>query len=268
MTPGTGATGERLPVIGMGSWLTFDVGDDRHARAARLEVLRAFFAHGGGMIDSSPMYGSSEEVIGRCLRAFAGYHRPVQRHQGVDARRRLGRGQMGASRSYWGVERFDLMQIHNMLDWETHLGTLKDWKAEGRIRYLGITTSHGRRHEELEAALKRERFDFVQLTYNILDREVERRLLPLAAERGVAVIVNRPFQRGGLFRRVRGKPLPAWAGEIDCSSWAQFSSSSSSRTRPSPAPSRRPRAWSIWSRTWARARPPAGCRDAAADGRP
>ena len=122
----------------------------------------------------------------------------------------------------WGVTGFDLMQIHNMLDWETHLETLKAWKEEGRIRYIGITTSHGRRHDALEAALRKETFDFVQFTYNVLDREAESRLLPLAADKGVAVIVNRPFRRGGLFDRLAGKPLPVWAGEIGCTSWAQF----------------------------------------------
>jgi len=215
------ATGERVPIIGMGSWLTFDIGDDLDARAARLEVLRAFVAHGGGVVDSSPMYGSSEEVIGWCLKRLQNSGGLFAATKVWTPGRRLGIMQMDSSEKLWGVERFDLMQIHNMLDWETHLGTLKDWKAEGRIRYLGITTSHGRRHDELEAALRRERFDFVQFTYNLEDREVERRLLPLAAERGVAVIINRPFQRGGLFRRVRGKPLPEWAGEIDCANWAQ-----------------------------------------------
>jgi aryl-alcohol dehydrogenase-like predicted oxidoreductase len=121
------------------------------------------------------------------------------------------------------VKRFDLMQIHNMLDWETHLNTLKAMKAEGRIRYIGITTSHGRRHKELEKVLATEdAFDFVQFTYNLLDREAEQRLLPLAAERGIAVIINRPFQGGNLFNYVKGKPLPAWAADIDCRNWAQF----------------------------------------------
>ena len=215
-------SGERLPVIGMGSWLTFDVGDELDARAARLEVLQAFFAQGGGMIDSSPMYGSSQEVIGWCLQSLKNTAGLFAATKVWTPGRRLGILQMESAENLWGVERFDLMQIHNMLDWQTHLGTLKDWKKEGRLRYLGITTSHGRRHAELEAALKRERFDFVQFTYNLVDREVEQRLLPLAAERGVAVIINRPFQRGGLFGRVRGKPLPPWAAEFDCVNWAQF----------------------------------------------
>ena len=134
----------------------------------------------------------------------------------------LGVRQMETARELWGVPRFDLMQIHNMLDWKSHLETLKAWKAGGRIRYIGITTSHGRRHEEMERALAKEPFDFVQFTYNLADREVEQRLLPLAAERGIAVIINRPFRGGSLFGKVRGKPLPAWAQEFGCTNWAQF----------------------------------------------
>jgi diketogulonate reductase-like aldo/keto reductase len=129
---------------------------------------------------------------------------------------------MEDSRDYWGVERFDLMQVHNLLNWEGHLETLREDKAAGRIRYIGMTTSHGRRHEDLEQVMAEQRLDAVQLTYNILDREAEQRLLPLAAERGVAVIVNRPFRRNQLFRLFERHPLPAWAGEIDCANWAQF----------------------------------------------
>ena len=216
------STGERLPVIGMGSWITFDVGADEQDRAARVQVLQAFFDHGGALIDSSPMYGSSEEVIGYCLGQIRNRGAVFAATKVWIYGRWLGIKQMEASRRLWGVERFDLMQIHNMLDWKAHLETLKAWKAEGRIRYLGITTSHGRRHEEMERVLAKEPFDFVQLTYNAVDREAEQRLLPLAAERGIAVIVNRPFQRGALFGPVRGKPLPEWAGEFDCENWAQF----------------------------------------------
>jgi hypothetical protein len=136
---------------------------------------------------------------------------------------------MQSAEQLWGVKQFDLMQVHNMLDWETHLETLKQWKVDGRIRYLGITTSHGRRHEALEQALTHERFDFVQFTYNVVDREAEARLLPLAAERGIAVIINRPFQGGGLFGKVKGKPLPAFARDLDCPADTILPSSSSSR---------------------------------------
>lgn len=217
------ASGERIPVIGMGSWLTFDVGDDSILRARRCEVLRTFFEMGGGLVDSSPMYGSSEAVIGHCLGKLENDANLFSATKVWTWGERIGIDQMEHSRRLWGVKGFDLMQIHNMLDWETHLETLKEMKAEGAIRYIGITTSHGRRHSEMERVLEREEaFDFVQLTYNVVDREVERRLLPLAQERGIAVIINRPFRGGGLFDRVEGKPLPGWAAEIDCNNWAQF----------------------------------------------
>ena len=216
------ASGETLPVIGMGSWLTFDVGSNKSARARCVKILQAFFDRGGAMVDSSPMYGSSQRVIGHCLAQ-------IQPHPGLFSTTKvwvigkpLGILQMETSGELWGVPRFDLMQIHNMLNWRTHLETLKEWKAEGRIRYIGITTSHGRRHAKLEQALLDEAFDFVQLTYNLVDREAEQRLLPLAAERGIAVIINRPFQGGALFDLVKDKPLPAWATEFDCENWAQY----------------------------------------------
>lgn len=216
------ASGELLPVIGMGSWITFDVDDDEQARATRVQVLQAFFDRGGALIDSSPMYGASQEVIGHCLRQIKNKSALFAATKVWIYGRWLGVRQMQAARELWGVPRFDLMQIHNMLDWQAHLETLKAWKAEGRIRYIGITTSHGRRHEDMERALAKEPFDFVQFTYNLADRDVEQRLLPLAAERGIAVIINRPFDGGALFRSVRGKPLPAWADEFDCANWAQF----------------------------------------------
>jgi diketogulonate reductase-like aldo/keto reductase len=216
------ATGQRLPVIGMGTWKTFDVGGDRFLVAERCRVLQTFLAMGGGLVDSSPMYGSSEAVIGQCLAQIAPADTLFSATKVWTLGEWLGKRQMEASRQLWGLPRFDLMQIHNMLDWETHLETLKAWKAEGKIRYIGITTSHGRRHEELAAALQREDFDFVQFSYNLLDREAEQRLLPLAAERGIAVIVNRPFRHGGLFHHVQGQALPDWAAEIDCANWAQF----------------------------------------------
>ena len=216
-------TGERIPAIGMGSWLTFAVGDDARARAERVKVLRTFFAMGGRLIDSSPMYGTSEEVIGYCLQQLHAQQQVFSATKVWTAGWQAGVRQMHRSRALWGVKRFDLMQIHNMLDWQTHLETLKSWKQDGKIRYIGITTSHGRRHTELEKVLATEEaFDFVQFSYNIEDREAEQRLLPLAAERKLAVIINRPFQRGGLFDNVHGKPLPAWAREFDCHNWAQF----------------------------------------------
>ena len=216
------ATGERLPVIGMGSWLTFDVGDNKKLRAERLEVLQAFFDAGGAVIDSSPMYGSSEAVIGYCLGRIANTQALFSATKVWTLLRSRGIRQMEASQDLWDAERFDLIQIHNLLDWKTHLETLTDWKAQGRVRYIGVTTSHGRRHTALEKVMAGQPVDFVQFTYNILDREAERRLLPLAAERGLAVIINRPFRQGALFDYFERRPLPDWAGEFDCANWAQF----------------------------------------------
>lgn len=216
------ATGERLPVIGMGSWITFDVGNSSYERAVRARVMQAFFDHGGALIDSSPMYGSSEEVIGQGLKTVTNKDRLFAATKVWILGKKSGIRQMEDSQKLWGVPRFDLMQIHNMLDWETHWETLKAWKAAGRVRYVGITTSHGRRHESLAKVMEKTSFDFVQFTYNLEDREVEQRLLPLAAERDMAVIINRPFDGGSLFHRVRGKPLPSWAAEFDCQNWAQY----------------------------------------------
>lgn len=215
------STGEMLPVIGMGSWITFNVGGDPELRAARTEVLRAFFAAGGSLVDSSPMYGSSEEVIGHCLQQLPDRPALFAATKVWTMTAWMGRRQMVESERLWGLPRFDLLQIHNLLDWESHLETLLDWKAAGRVRYIGITTSHGRRHDEMAAIMAEKPIDFVQFTYNIPDREAETRLLPLAAERKLAVLANRPFQGGALFDRVAGRPLPAWATEIACANWAQ-----------------------------------------------
>ena len=170
------ASGEQIPVIGMGSWITFDVRKDQALRDHRVGVLRTFFDMGGGMIDSSPMYGSSEEVIGYCLGRLGPQQGLFSATKVWTWRQSSGVDQMAESRRLWGVDRFDLMQIHNLLGWEGHLETLLQDKAEGRIRYLGITTSHGRRHDELEEIMAKHPIDFVQLTYNILDRRAERRL--------------------------------------------------------------------------------------------
>jgi diketogulonate reductase-like aldo/keto reductase len=216
------ATGEQIPAIGMGSWITFNVGDDETLRSQRLEVLKTFLAEGGALLDSSPMYGSSEDVLGWCLQRLPAQTRTFRATKVWTMFQSWGVSQMQKSQKLWGGERFDLIQIHNMLDWENHLETLKSWKAEGKVRYIGITTSHGRRHRDLAKALEKEPFDFVQFTYNVADREAEDRLLPLAAERKVAVIINRPFQGGSLFDAVGNKPLPAWAAEFDARNWAQF----------------------------------------------
>jgi len=215
------SSGDRLPAIGMGTWITFNVGNDPAARADRTEVLRAFFEAGGGLIDSSPMYGSSASVVGHGLDA-------LDRPEGLFAADKVWTGsvddgpeQIERSRRHWGVQRFDLLQVHNLLAWEGHLETLQAMKAAGRLRHIGITTSHGRRHDEMARIMERHPIDFVQLTYNAVDREAERRLLPMAAERGIAVIANRPFRRGVLADRAQRHALPDWAAEIGCRTWPQ-----------------------------------------------
>ncbi len=216
------SSGEMIPAVGMGTWITFNVGGDTALRDQRAKVLQTFFEQGGAMVDSSPMYGSAEDVIGYCLKRVPDPSPLFSATKVWTMTGMLGRRQMKNSEALWGEDQFDLMQIHNLLDWETHLDTLKAWKADKRIRYIGITTSHGRRHDDIADIMANEPIDFVQFTYNIVDREAENRLLPLAAEKGRAVIINRPFQRGALFEHVKGKPLPDWAGEIDVENWAQF----------------------------------------------
>jgi diketogulonate reductase-like aldo/keto reductase len=213
------SSGEAIPAIGLGSWITFNVGDDGEARANCAEVMRNFFAAGGRLIDSSPMYGSSQDVIGEALQML-GMPRQLLSADKVWTSS-PGAAQVEASRKLWRVPRFDLLQVHNLLAWEKQLPLLQEMKAAGRVRYVGITTSEGRRHREVEQIMRGHRIDFVQLTYNPLDRQAEQRLLPLARERGIAVLANRPFREGALLRDLRRHALPAWAFEIDCASWAQ-----------------------------------------------
>ena len=215
-------TGEKLPVIGMGTSRTFDAGNDVELLLRLEEVTQTFFDMGGGMIDSSPMYGSSQEVIGQLLAKMKAEKNLFAATKVWIKGRQEGLEQMEKSRQQWGVKDFDLMQIHNLVDWQTHLESLKQMKADGKIRYIGITTSHGRYHDQLKELLKKHDFDFVQLSYNIANRDAESPLLSIAQERGIAVIVNRPYQRGDLFRKVKGRPLPSWAQEFDCSSWGQY----------------------------------------------
>ncbi len=216
------SSGERLPVIGMGSWITFDVGDNVARRDARAKVLKRFFSLGGVLVDSSPMYGSSEAVIGYGLNRLAGRKQLFSATKIWTPLTWYGAKQFNNSRRLWGEDRFDLLQIHNLLNWEEHLASLRRWQSEGQVRYLGITTSHGRRHDEFERVMKRETLDFAQFTYNIVDRAAEARLLPAARERGLAVIINRPFRRGLLLDRLKSKALPNWAVEFDCTNWPQF----------------------------------------------
>ena len=211
-----------LPPLGMGTWITFDVGDDTAARDQRTEVLRAFFEEGGRMVDSSPMYGSSEAVLGHCLAAL-GTERVYAASKVWIPAVDFGPEQIEASRSLWGVERFDLMQVHNLLGYEGHIETLRAMKADGRVGQIGVTTSHGRRHARMAEIIEDDdSLDSVQLTYNMIDREAEARLLPLARERGRAVIVNRPFQRGALIGRLKGKSLPGFAADLGVETWPQY----------------------------------------------
>ncbi|MFP4487415.1 MAG: aldo/keto reductase [Campylobacterales bacterium] len=216
------SSGEYIPSVGMGTWITFNVGSAQRLRDERLEVLDMFFKMGGGMIDSSPMYGSSEEVLGYCLRKL-GYPKSLFSATKVwTSNEGRGDSQITESMDLWGVDVFDLVQVHNLLSWEAHLETLQELKKKGTIRYTGITTSHGSRHRELEKIMKTEDIDFVQFTYNVVQREAEKRLLPLAKERGIAVIINRPFEGGELFNYYEKHPLPSWASEYDINNWAQF----------------------------------------------
>ena len=215
------STGEALPAVGLGSWITFNVGDDPVARDACAQVMAAFFDAGGRLIDSSPMYGSSQRVIGHGLGRLERPPRLFSADKVWISSGARGPDQIEASRRFWGVPRFDLLQVHNLLSWEEHLRTLAAMKAAGRVRYVGITTSEGRRHGEVERIMRAQPLDFVQVTYNILDRQVEDRILPLAKDRGIAVIVNRPFREVELLRKIERHPLPGWAAEIGCASWAQ-----------------------------------------------
>jgi len=218
------SSGEPLPVIGMGTWRTFNVGGDTVLRDARTDVLKAFFDGGGGMIDNSPMYGSAREVIGYGLKKIGipdtlFSAEKIWTEDGTKTRE-----QNAESAKLWGVDTFDLQQIHNLVAWHPHLESLRELKAEGKIRYLGITTSHGARHDAFEEIMQNEPLDFVQLTYNLTHRQVENRLLPLAAEKGIAVIANRPYDGGALVKGLKNRnaPLPNWASEFDCKNWPEF----------------------------------------------
>lgn len=221
-------SGERIPAIGLGTWQTFDVGASQSERAPRGEVLRRFFAAGGRLIDSSPMYGRAEEVVGDVLADLGALETPFRatkvwttgKREGISQMQRSIR-RMRASGSS-AAPRLDLMQVHNLQDWKTHLPVLREWKREGKIRYLGVTHYDHSAFPELERLMKTEELDFVQLPYSAVDRAAEKRLLPAAQDTGTAVLVMTPFESGGLFRQVRGEPLPPWAAELEATSWAQL----------------------------------------------
>ena len=214
--------GELLPAVGLGTWQTFDVGASPAERAPLREVLSRFVALGGRVVDSSPMYGEAEAVVGD-LASELGLHPSLFVATKVWTQgREAGVAQMERSRQRLRVARLDLLQVHNLVDWQTHVRTLRDWKAAGRVRYVGVTHYTASAYGELERIMRSEPLDFVQLNYSLGEREAENRLLPLASERGIAVLVNRPYAEGALFRRVKGRALPPWAAELDCQSWGQF----------------------------------------------
>ena len=212
---------ETVPVVGLGTWRVFDVGAGAAPRAPLREVLQRFTALGGRVVDSSPMYGAAERVVGDLGTELGITDQLFLATKVWTTGRDQGIAQMEQSQARLRTRRVDLMQIHNLLDWRVHLRTLREWKAAGRIRYVGVTHYTASAYDELELVLRNEPLDVVQVNYSLGEREAERRILPLARDRGVAVVINRPFSEGGLFRRVRDAPLPPWAAEIDCTSWAQ-----------------------------------------------
>jgi diketogulonate reductase-like aldo/keto reductase len=215
------SSGEALPVIGCGTWQTFDVGSSVAERAPLAEVLRALFEAGGSAIDSSPMYGRAEGVVGDLLAAAGDRDKAFLATKVWTSGRQAGIEQMQRSMRLLRTSRIDLMQIHNLVDWQTHLPTLQAWKTEGRVRLIGVTHYTESAHDTVLAVLRRARFDFLQIDYAIDDRHAEQRLLPFARDNGIAVMINQPFGGGGLLRRLARRMLPDWAGEIGCTSWAQ-----------------------------------------------
>jgi diketogulonate reductase-like aldo/keto reductase len=216
------ASGEELPVIGCGTYRGFDVGPQGTAYPRLQQVLDALFAAGGSVVDSSPMYGRAEAVAGDPLAEGSAHKKAFIATKVWTRGREAGIAQMQNSFKLLRTTRIDLMQIHNLVDWRTHLRTLREWKEAGRIRYLGITHYTESAFGDLEAVMRSEQIDFVQLNYSVADRAAERRLLPLAAERGIAVIVNYPLASGSAVRAVNKRPLPGWAADIDCTSWPQL----------------------------------------------
>lgn len=216
------SSGEMLPVVGLGTWRTFDVGAGAAERAPLKEVIGAFVALGGRVVDSSPMYGAAEAVVGDLAGELGVADKLFFATKVWASGREAGLAQMEQSFRRLRARRLDLMQIHNLLDWRAQLRTLRDWKAAGRLRYIGVTHYTAGAHDELERVLRAEPLDFVQVNYSAGEREAEQRILPLARDRGIAVLVNRPFTEGALFQRVRGQSLPAWAADFGAESWAQL----------------------------------------------
>jgi aryl-alcohol dehydrogenase-like predicted oxidoreductase len=220
--PIPGGAGEVLPIVGMGTWNTFDVGEQPEERATLLDVLKTFYEAGAKLIDSSPMYGEAERVTGDLVQQLGMRERTFVATKVWTIGRDAGVSQIERSLRLLRVSQLDLLQIHNLVDWRTHVPTLRQLKEAGRLRYTGVTHYAVSAHSELQRVLQSERFDFAQFNYSIATRDAERSLLPFCADNGIGVLINRPFEEGALFTRVRGRPLPGYAKEFDCTSWAQF----------------------------------------------
>ena len=217
------SSGQPLPVIGLGTWQVFDVGSDPAARAPLAQVLETLFNAGGSVVDSSPMYGRAEGVAGDLIAAAHARGKAFIATKVWTRGRADGIAQMERSMALLKAgTTIDLMQVHNLVDYKTHLDTLRGWKADGRVKYIGVTHYTPSAFDELEAVLRAEKLDFVQLNYAVDDRAAEKVLLPLAADKGIGVLINRPFGGGGALRRLKGKPLPDFAGQIGATSWAQL----------------------------------------------
>ena len=216
------SSGEKLPVIGLGTWRTFDVDLTTDNRRQLGEVLSLFVKLGGRMIDSSPMYGRAEEVIGDLVQSLGIRDKVFLATKVWTRGKENGIKSTERSMALLRTNRIDLMQVHNLLDVHTHLATLRQWKEQGRIRYIGVTHYNSSAFPEIEKILRTEKLDFLQINYSLMEPEAEQRVLPVTQERRIAVLVNRPFGGGDIFERVRSKPLPDWAAEFDCRSWAQF----------------------------------------------
>jgi diketogulonate reductase-like aldo/keto reductase len=216
------SSSEKLPVIGLGTWQAFDVDLTSDNRRQLGDVLSLFVKLGGRVVDTSPMYGRAEDVIGELATALGIQDKIFLATKVWTRGKENGIKSMERSMALLRAKRIDLMQVHNLVDVQTQLATLREWKAQGRIRYLGITHYEAGAFADVERIMRSEKLDFVQINYSLMEPEAQERVLPLAQERGIAVIVNRPFGGGDLFGRTRAKPLPEWAAEFDCRSWAQF----------------------------------------------
>lgn len=216
------SSGEKLPVIGLGTWQTFDVGSSSAEREPLKDVLKIMVDHGGSVIDSSPMYGRSERVVGDLTSELGIRDKLFMATKVWTSGKQSGINQMERSFSLMNVRKMDLMQIHNLLDWKTHSRTLRNWKEQDKIRYWGITHYTSGAYGRMMQIMKSEKPDFIQINYSLRERASDDRLLPLAKDLGIAVIINRPYSGGFLFRITRNKEIPGWAKEYDINSWGQF----------------------------------------------